>query len=95
VLIGHAPTHRTYGLLALTTSCSNNYGPCQFPEKLIPLTIHHALEDKPLPVYGDGGNVRDWVHVEDHCAAIARVLVAAPARPTTSERAMRLPTSRW
>jgi dTDP-glucose 4,6-dehydratase len=71
--------HRTYGLPALTTNCSNNYGPCQFPEKLIPLAIHHALEDKPIPVYGDGGNVRDWLHVDDHCAAIARVL--AGGRP--------------
>ena len=70
---------RTYGLPALTTNCSNNYGPCQFPEKLIPLAIHHALEDKPIPVYGDGGNIRDWLHVEDHCAAIARVL--ADGRP--------------
>src|SRR5215831_18765956 len=71
--------HRTYGLPALTTNCSNNYGPCQFPEKLIPLAIHHALEGKPIPVYGDGGNIRDWLHVEDHCAAIARVL--ADGRP--------------
>src|SRR5215471_14134555 len=71
--------HRTYGLPALTTNCSNNYGPCQFPEKLIPLAIHRALEDKPIPVYGDGGNIRDWLHVEDHCAAIARVL--ADGRP--------------
>jgi dTDP-glucose 4,6-dehydratase len=71
--------HRTYGLPVLTTNCSNNYGPCQFPEKLIPLAIHHALEDKPIPVYGDGGNVRDWLHVADHCAALARVL--ADGRP--------------
>jgi dTDP-glucose 4,6-dehydratase len=71
--------HRTYGLPALTTNCSNNYGPCQFPEKLIPLAIHHALEDRSIPVYGDGGNIRDWLHVEDHCAAIARVL--ADGRP--------------
>ena len=74
--------HRTYGLPALTTNCSNNYGPYQFPEKLIPLAIHHALEDKPIPVYGDGGNIRDWLHVEDHCAAIARVL--ADGRPGES-----------
>src|SRR5499433_4499546 len=66
--------HRTYGLPALTTNCSNNYGPCQFPEKLIPLAIHHALEGKPIPVYGDGGNIRDWLHVEDHCAAILLAL---------------------
>jgi dTDP-glucose 4,6-dehydratase len=71
--------HRTYGLPALTTNCSNNYGPCQFPEKLIPLVIHHALEHRSIPVYGDGGNIRDWLHVEDHCAAIARVL--ADGRP--------------
>jgi dTDP-glucose 4,6-dehydratase len=71
--------HRTYGLPVLTTNCSNNYGPCQFPEKLIPLAIHHALEDRSIPVYGDGGNIRDWLHVEDHCAAIVRVL--ADGRP--------------
>jgi dTDP-glucose 4,6-dehydratase len=71
--------HRTYGLPALTTNCSNNYGPYQFPEKLIPLAIHHALEDKKIPVYGDGGNIRDWLHVGDHCDAIARVL--AGGRP--------------
>jgi dTDP-glucose 4,6-dehydratase len=66
--------HHTYGLPVLTTNCSNNYGPWQFPEKLIPLTILNALEGKPLPVYGDGLNVRDWLFVEDHCAAIRRVL---------------------
>jgi dTDP-glucose 4,6-dehydratase len=66
--------HRTYGLPVLVTNCSNNYGPCQFPEKLIPLMILNALEGKPLPVYGDGGNVRDWIYVEDHCRAIWRVL---------------------
>lgn len=54
--------------------CSNNYGPYQFPEKLIPLMITNALEDRPLPVYGDGMNIRDWIHVEDHCRAILRVL---------------------
>ena len=64
----------TYGLPVLITNCSNNYGPCQFPEKLIPLMILNALEGKPLPVYGDGLNVRDWLFVEDHCAAIERVL---------------------
>src|SRR5207302_2460901 len=68
--------HRTYGLPVLTTSCSSNSGPCQFPEKLIPLAIHHALEDKASPVYGDGGNIRDWLHVDDHCAAIVRALAA-------------------
>jgi len=66
--------HHTYGLPVVTTNCSNNYGPYQFPEKLIPLVILHALEGKPLPVYGDGKNVRDWLFVEDHCAAIRAVL---------------------
>jgi len=66
--------HHTYGLPALTTHCSNNYGPYQFPEKLIPLVIHHALAGKPLPIYGDGSNVRDWLYVSDHCAAIRAVL---------------------
>jgi dTDP-glucose 4,6-dehydratase len=60
----------TYGLPVLITNCSNNYGPFQFPEKLIPLMLLNALEGKPLPIYGDGGNVRDWLHVEDHCAGI-------------------------
>jgi dTDP-glucose 4,6-dehydratase len=64
----------TFGLPVLTTNCSNNYGPYQFPEKLIPLMILNALEGKPLPVYGDGKNVRDWLFVEDHCAAICTVL---------------------
>jgi dTDP-glucose 4,6-dehydratase len=64
----------TYGFPALTTNCSNNYGPFQFPEKLIPLVILNALEGKPLPVYGDGGNVRDWLFVGDHCSAIRTVL---------------------
>ncbi len=68
--------HHTYGLPVLTTNCSNNYGPYQFPEKLIPLMIHNALAGRPLPVYGDGQNVRDWLYVEDHCRAIARVLDA-------------------
>ncbi len=68
--------HHTYGLPVLTTNCSNNYGPYQFPEKLIPLMVLNALEGKPLPVYGDGRNVRDWLFVEDHCAAIRRVLDA-------------------
>jgi dTDP-glucose 4,6-dehydratase len=66
--------HHTYGLPTLTTNCSNNYGPRQFPEKLIPLTIANALSGKPLPVYGDGRNVRDWLYVEDHCAAVRLVL---------------------
>lgn len=64
----------TYGLDAVITRCSNNYGPYQFPEKLIPLMITNALEDKPLPIYGDGMNVRDWIHVEDHCRAVWMVL---------------------
>jgi dTDP-glucose 4,6-dehydratase len=67
--------HHTYGLPVTTSNCSNNYGPYQFPEKLIPLTIVNALEGKPLPVYGDGGNVRDWLFVTDHCRAIERVLL--------------------
>lgn len=66
--------HHTYGLPTLTTNCSNNYGPYQFPEKLIPLMILNALSGKPLPVYGDGQNVRDWLYVADHCAAIRTVL---------------------
>jgi dTDP-glucose 4,6-dehydratase len=66
----------TYGLPVITTNCSNNYGPCQFPEKLIPLVIHNALHDKPLPVYGDGLQVRDWLYVKDHCSALRRVLSA-------------------
>jgi dTDP-glucose 4,6-dehydratase len=68
--------HHTYGLPVLTTNCSNNYGPRQFPEKLIPLMIVNAIAGKPLPVYGDGGNVRDWLYVGDHCAAIRAVLAA-------------------
>ncbi len=64
----------TYGLPTLTTNCSNNYGPFQFPEKLIPLVILHALSGKPIPVYGDGQNVRDWLFVADHCEAIRLVL---------------------
>ena len=66
--------HHSYRLPAITTNCSNNYGPYQYPEKLIPLMISHALHGKPLPVYGDGGNVRDWLYVADHCAAIRAVL---------------------
>ena len=66
--------HRTYGLPVTISRCSNNYGPYQFPEKLIPLMIANALADKPLPVYGDGKNVRDWLYVEDHCKAIDLIL---------------------
>ncbi len=68
--------HHTYGIPVLTTNCSNNYGPFQFPEKLIPLMISNAIRGKPLPVYGKGNNVRDWLYVEDHCTAIQRVLEA-------------------
>lgn len=66
--------HRTYGLPVLTTNCSNNYGPYQFPEKLIPLVIRRALAGEPMPIYGDGRNIRDWLYVADHCAAILCVL---------------------
>ncbi len=66
--------HHTYGLPVLTTNCSNNYGPYQFPEKLIPLVIANALASKPLPIYGDGMNIRDWLYVGDHCSAIRTVL---------------------
>ncbi len=66
--------HHTFGLPVLTTNCSNNYGPYQFPEKLIPLMILNACEGKSLPIYGDGSNVRDWLHVEDHCSGILAVL---------------------
>jgi len=68
--------HHTYGLPVLTTNCSNNYGPLHFPEKLIPLVIVNALAGKPLPIYGDGRQIRDWLYVRDHCRAIARVLQA-------------------
>ncbi len=68
--------HHTYGLPVLTTNCSNNYGPYHFPEKLIPLCIHNALAGKPLPIYGDGQQIRDWLYVGDHCSAIRRVLAA-------------------
>ena len=74
--------HHTYGLPVLTTNCSNNYGPYQFPEKLIPLVIAKALAGEPLPVYGDGRNVRDWLFVEDHCSAIRRVLEAGEVGQT-------------
>ena len=69
----------TYGLPVLTTRCSNNYGPYQFPEKMIPLMINNARHDKPLPVYGDGSNVRDWLYVEDHCSALWAVLTKGDA----------------
>jgi dTDP-glucose 4,6-dehydratase len=66
--------HHTYGLPVVTTNCSNNYGPYHFPEKLIPLCILNALNDKPLPIYGDGQQIRDWLYVKDHCSAIRTVL---------------------
>jgi dTDP-glucose 4,6-dehydratase len=68
--------HHTYGLPVVTTNCSNNYGPFHFPEKLIPLVIHNALAGKPLPIYGDGRQIRDWLYVKDHCSAVRRVLEA-------------------
>jgi dTDP-glucose 4,6-dehydratase len=74
--------HHTYGLPVLTTNCSNNYGPYHFPEKLIPLVLHHAQAGKPLPIYGDGKQVRDWLYVKDHCAAIRRVLAAGTVGET-------------
>ena len=66
--------YETYGMNVMTTRCSNNYGPYQYPEKLIPFFIRHALDNEPVPLYGDGMNVRDWLHVEDHCRAVALVL---------------------
>ena len=66
--------HETYGMPVIVTRCSNNYGPYQFPEKLVPSFIRHAMQDRPVPLYGDGLNVRDWLHVEDHCRAVALVL---------------------
>lgn len=74
--------HHTYGLPTLVTNCSNNYGPYQFPEKLIPLVIANALAGKPLPVYGDGSNVRDWLYVGDHCGAIREVLARGESGQT-------------
>ena len=74
--------HHAYGLPTLTTNCSNNYGRFQFPEKLMPLIILNARDGKPLPLYGDGKNVRDWLYVEDHCEAIATVLAGGKAGET-------------
>jgi dTDP-glucose 4,6-dehydratase len=74
--------HRTYGLPVLITNCSNNYGPYHFPEKLIPLVILNALEGKPLPVYGDGAQVRDWLYVEDHARALLEVVSRGKAGET-------------
>ena len=78
--------HHTYGLPVLTTNCSNNYGPYHFPEKLIPLMIVNALAGKPLPVYGDGMQVRDWLYVSDHCAAIREVLARGRRRRDLQHR---------
>ncbi|MDR6671387.1 dTDP-glucose 4,6-dehydratase [Rhizobium sp. 1399] len=72
----------TYGLPVITTNCSNNYGPFQFPEKLIPLCVHRALSNEPLPIYGDGKQIRDWLHVADHCSAIRAVLTGGAAGAT-------------
>ena len=74
--------HETYGLPVIITNCGNNYGPYQYPEKLIPLMILNALEEKPLPVYGDGQNMRDWIYVEDHCLALCQVLAAGEVGET-------------
>jgi len=74
--------HHTYGLNTTISNCSNNYGPYQFPEKLTPLCIMNLLHGKPLPIYGDGLNVRDWLHVEDHCRGIERILEAGEAGET-------------
>ena len=88
--------HHTYGLQVTTTNCSNNYGPYHFPEKLIPLMIVNILEGRPLPIYGDGRNVRDWLFVDDHCRAIELVLETGRwARPTTSAAGPRARTSIW
>jgi dTDP-glucose 4,6-dehydratase len=78
--------HHTYGLPTLTTNCSNNYGPYQFPEKLIPLMILNAIAGKPLPIYGDGLNVRDWLYVGDHCSAIRAVLAKGRRRDLQHRR---------
>jgi dTDP-glucose 4,6-dehydratase len=74
--------HKTYGLPIVITNCGNNYGPYQYPEKLIPLMILNGLEEKPLPVYGDGQNMRDWIYVEDHCAALRQVLASGATGET-------------
>jgi dTDP-glucose 4,6-dehydratase len=74
--------HRTFGLQVTTSNCSNNYGPYQFPEKLIPLAVVHALTGQPLPIYGTGGNVRDWLYVEDHCLGLELILVTGKVGET-------------
>ena len=88
--------HRTFGLPVVISNCSNNYGPYHFPEKLIPLVILNALDGKPLPVYGNGSNVRDWLYVEDHARALHLILTGAgSARNTTSAAATSAPTWQW
>ena len=87
--------HHTYGLPTLTTNCSNNYGPYQFPEKLIPLVILNARAGKPLPVYGDGQNVRDWLFVEDHCAAIRRSAGSGQGRERLTTSAAAAKNETW
>ena len=88
--------HRTFGLDVVVTRCSNNYGPYQFPEKLIPLCVTNALEDRTLPVYGDGLNVRDWIHVDDHCRGMLSALEGgARGGSTTSAGTPSEPISRW
>ena len=72
--------HDTFNLPTVITRCSNNYGAYQFPEKLIPLMIHNIQEDKPLPVYGDGSNIRDWIYVEDHCRGIYKAMTEGQRR---------------
>jgi dTDP-glucose 4,6-dehydratase len=87
--------HHTYQLPVVTTNCSNNYGPYHFPEKLIPLTIVNAMAGKPLPIYGDGQQVRDWLYVRDHASAIRAVLSDGRiGRPITSAGGTRRPISR-
>jgi len=91
-----ARLHRTFGLPVRVSNCSNNYGPLQFPEKLIPLMILNLLERKPLPVYAQGLNVRDWLYVEDHCEAIWTIIARArTAAPTTSAVAASSAISTW
>jgi dTDP-glucose 4,6-dehydratase len=81
--------HHTYGLPTVMTNCSNNYGPCQFPEKLIPLMIHNAVSDKPLPIYGKGDNVRDWLYVDDHARALRLVFERGLRRDLQHRRPQR------